>query len=198
MQEFQWYLTIVPRDNSSPVANPQSGNTLYYLEGDQIRGKSHGSINDADLRMVMRHFGTYKDSDFVRMQFASRHTSPSAAMDLFLVTLRNGGTYNPPPYSDVLYRVTLGLANFCEPNYSDIDKDTIAAAFAMVWEDPQWLEQLKADIKVLSLGYVTLTIDDTRWMPTRGLGPGKYLHLILGDQTKIVCIGPHGVSMKQG
>lgn len=195
MKEYQWYLTVIPKDNTSPVANP-SGLTLYRVESDHISSRTHGSVEDTDLSLLKQHFGVYKEADFIRKEFVSRHSDPSAAMDLFLVTLRCGGNYSPPPYDDVLYRVALALSNFSTPNYLDVDKETLRVAFAMVWNDPDWIEQLKDEIKKLSRGYVTLTIDSSRWMPTRGHGSGKYFHLILGDQAKIVCIGPYGVSMK--
>lgn len=189
--------------------NPFDGDTLredsaaFYMWGLQIEGHcitTSAGLPRKTLEPLLSYFGVPTMESLVGQSFESERNEASEALDLLLTTIRNGGSYTPPPYYLVRQHVIQALALGREPDLSAIDHQTIANSFAEVWDfyraNKKWLRRTKAQIKSLSSGHVILRQGRRKDFPERINGPVEYLQLLTDDKIFKVIIGPYSTPVR--
>jgi len=145
------------------------------------------------VMLLMKHFNVAHASQLVGKTFESEKYEATSALDLLLVQIAHGGKYTPPSTQTVRNRALASLANMECPDFSDLDDETVAKAFAEVWggweADEEWLADFTKKLDLL--GGVLLRKADYNTFSMRVKGPASYLELVKGDKVQKIILGPY-------
>jgi len=152
------------------------------------------------VMLLMKYFKVTTASGLVGKIFISNREEASSALNLLLTQIRHGGEYTPPGHESLRFLATKALASMTEPDFSNVDDQTVYEAFQEVWEgfcaNKDWLNAFKAQISQLSAGKVALLDCDPNEFNTRVKGPANYLVLVSGDHRQKIILGPYATPVQ--
>lgn len=183
-----------PFDYNHSTTDPEA----LYMWSLRLQGENavtESSMSFAEAMELMRHFRVKDSSQLAGKKFQSERSNASSALNLLLIQIRHGGKYVPPTHESIRERVAQSLAKMEEPDFSDIDDETIFESFIDVWDimsaKPEWLKKFTARIAEISNGRVSLIKAEPRNFSARVLGPAEYLMLVQGKQKQRIILGPY-------
>jgi hypothetical protein len=168
---------------------------MYDISAQGSTLVTSSGISYHNVALLMQHFEVSTPDDLIGKTFTNDRGSVPSALDLFLLQIKNGGEYTPPSTEELRLRAAQALANFTVPDYSKVDRETVAEAFQEVWAgfeaEEEWLMNFTLLIAELSEGKVALLAADADEFPWRIKGPASYLKLQRGEETQLLAIGPY-------
>ena len=132
----------------------------------------------------------------------AEYDDASTAINYLLTVIKNGGSYAPPSQKELVLRAVNALGRLQIPDFEGVDSLSIHSAFVEMFPgfglDDKWFETLKEAILEASKNEVSLEKADINEFPYRVRGPGEYLKLVKGSQTKLLFFGPYSTPFSFG
>ncbi len=137
-------------------------------------------VRYTDVPYLMRRFDVTSPADMVGKEFSAEcalredgeygYADPHDALDMIAMEELHGGRYVPPTDEELHQRVVLALLYRSEPNFMDVDENTVYEAFSRLYfgdaenrtmrADPLWMARLARDVSRMSDGRITLVQAD--------------------------------------
>lgn len=117
-------------------------------------GVTGWSIESSELEPLLKHFQVETLEELQGKHFESPKRGAISALDFFLVQLKHNGNYKPPSKQKLIIRAARALANMEEPDFSDVDSDTVCSAFLEPWNffnlDEKWMRMFTGMVDPIS------------------------------------------------
>ncbi len=174
------------------------------------------SIGRVDVPWIVKYFGVTEPKDVIGKTFQAgcevdtdgnvRFQEPLNELNMIAVREMHGGQYVPPS-NEVLYRrVIEALAKMQQPNFDDVDRNTVYQAFSRMyyggdnkWQmgaaDPKFVVKLIQDIANESSERVHLLKAGRAEFHTHSsCGCEEYLKLVSSDgRVQRIIVGPYEI-----
>lgn len=172
-----------------------------FLKEEGSRGCCSFTVKFSEAELLMKHFGVGQISELVGKSFVNEKAFSDSALNLLLVQIQHNGNYTPPSHESLLQRAAEAMAKMKEPDFSDVDKETVYDAFQKEWgygsqADSKWLVNFANKIYKLSRCEVMLVKAISHDGFPNVLGPAEYLFLIKGYLRQRVVIGPYSTPVE--